>query len=101
LRIPGGMKVYPRDVEEVLHQHPGVAEAAVVGRPDPAMGEEVVAFVVKAPGSEVAEDDLLAFCRDRLARYKSPREIRFTGYLPKSPIGKVLKKDLRAQVGGA
>jgi long-chain acyl-CoA synthetase len=101
LIIRGGFNVYPRDVEEVLHQHPGVAEAAVVGRPDPAMGEVVVAFVVKAPGSEVAEDDLLAFCRDRLARYKSPSEIRFTGYLPKSPIGKILKKDLRAQVGGA
>jgi long-chain acyl-CoA synthetase len=99
LIIRGGFNVFPRDIEEVLYEHPGVAEAAVVGKPDPAMGEEVVAFVVPASGSEPpTEEDLLAFCRQRLATYKSPKEIRFVRYLPKSPIGKILKKDLREQL---
>jgi len=98
LIIRGGFNVYPRDVEEVLYTHPAVAEAGVVGRPDQAMGEEVVAFVVKASGTEVTEEELLDYCRQRLAKYKAPKEIRFVGFLPKSPIGKVLKKDLRAVV---
>lgn len=95
LIIRGGFNVYPRDVEDVLLQHPGVAEAAVVGRPDPRMGEEVVAFVVKEAGLDPTEEELLAFAETWLASYKRPREIRFTGWLPKSPIGKVLKKELR------
>jgi long-chain acyl-CoA synthetase len=97
--IRGGFNVYPRDVEVVLYQHPGVLEAAVVGRPDAAFGEEVVAFVVPAPGTIPTEEDLLTFCRERLAKYKAPKEIRFVGHLPKSPIGKVLKKDLRSILG--
>ena len=97
LIIRGGFNVYPRDVEDLLLEHPGVQEAAVVGRPDERMGEEVVAFVVKAAGNDPSEDELLAFAAERLATYKRPREIHFTGTLPKSPIGKVLKKDLRAQ----
>ena len=96
LVIRGGFNVYPRDIEDLLLEHPGVAEAAVVGRPDERMGEEVVAFVVRAPGAEVSEEELLAHCAGRLARFKQPKEIRFIGGLPKSPIGKVLKKDLRA-----
>jgi long-chain acyl-CoA synthetase len=95
--IRGGFNVYPRDVEEVLHQHPAVAEAAVVGMPDPIYGEEVVAFVVLATVS-ATEEELLAFCRGRLAAYKAPKQVRFVDFLPKSPIGKVLKKDLRAQL---
>ncbi len=98
LVIRGGFNVYPRDVEEALLAHPAVGEAAVVGRPDPVMGEEIVAFVVLAPGAEISEDDLLSFCRERLAKYKAPREIHFVPTLPKSPIGKVLKKDLRASL---
>ncbi len=101
LIIRGGFNVYPRDVEEILCQHPEVAEAAVVGRPDEVMGEEVTAFVVKAPGSEVTKEELLAFCRQRLAKYKTPKEVRFIGYLPKSPIGKLLKKDLRAMLAAS
>lgn len=97
LIIRGGFNVYPRDVEDLLLEHPGVQEAAVVGRPDERMGEEVVAFVVRAVGNDPSEDELLAFAAERLATYKRPREIHFTGTLPKSPIGKVLKKDLRAQ----
>ncbi len=97
LIIRGGFNVYPRDIEELLYEHPAVAEAAVVGRPDATMGEEVVAFVVKKAGGEVAEEELLAFCRERLAKYKTPKEVIFTDALPKSPIGKILKKDLRAR----
>lgn len=100
LIIRGGFNVYPRDVEDLLIEHEGVAEVAVVGRPHPDMGEEVVAFVVKAPGQDPAEEELLAFAAERLAKYKQPKEIRFAGALPKSPLGKVLKKDLRAQLQG-
>jgi len=95
LIIRGGFNVYPRDVEDMLLQHPGVAEAAVVGRPDARMGEEVVAFVVKEPGHDPTEEELLAFAAAGLAAYRRPREIRFTGFLPRSPIGKVLRKELR------
>lgn len=98
LIIRGGFNVYPRDVEDLLLEHSGVAEVAVVGRPHREMGEEVVAFVVKAPGQDPTEDELLDFAAGRLAKYKRPKEILFTGGLPKSPIGKVLKKDLRASL---
>jgi long-chain acyl-CoA synthetase len=98
LIIRGGFNVYPRDIEDLLLEHPGVQEVAVVGRPDPEMGEEVVAFVVKSAGQEPSEPELLAFAAERLAKYKRPKEIQFTGTLPKSPIGKILKKDLRAQL---
>ncbi|MGH2724246.1 MAG: class I adenylate-forming enzyme family protein [Actinomycetota bacterium] len=100
LIIRGGFNVYPRDIEDLLLQHPGVGEAAVVGRPDEEMGEEVVAFVVRAPGQDPSADELVTFCAERLAKYKRPKEVHFTGALPKSPIGKVLKKDLRASVAG-
>jgi long-chain acyl-CoA synthetase len=96
LIIRGGFNVYPRDVEDLLLEHPGVAEVAVVGKPDPEMGEEVVAFVVKAPGRDISEKELLVFAGERLAKYKRPKEILFAGELPRSPIGKVLKRDLRA-----
>jgi long-chain acyl-CoA synthetase len=98
LIIRGGFNVYPRDVEDLLLEHPGVQEVAVVGRPDHEMGEEVVAFVVKVPGQDPSEEELLAFAEERLAKYKRPKEVRFAGGLPKSPIGKVLKKDLRADL---
>jgi long-chain acyl-CoA synthetase len=98
LIIRGGFNVYPRDIEDLLLEHPGVSEVAVVGRPHPEMGEEVVAFVVKAPGRDPTEDELLGFAAERLAKYKRPKEIRFTGFLPRSPIGKVLKRDLRAEL---
>jgi long-chain acyl-CoA synthetase len=101
LIIRGGLNVYPRDIEDLLLEHSGVQEVAVVGRPDPDMGEEVAAFVVKAPGQDPSEEELLAFAGRRLAKYKRPKEIHFTGSLPKSPIGKVLKKDLRARLSSA
>ncbi len=97
LIIRGGFNIYPREVEEVLYAHPAVAEAAVVGRPDALMGEEVLAFVVTRRGREATADELVAFCQARLAKFKCPREVRFVAGLPKSPIGKILRKELRAQ----
>jgi long-chain acyl-CoA synthetase len=96
LLIRGGYNVYPREIEEVLFAHPAVAEAAVIGRPDPRLGEEVVAFVVLKPGAEADPDDIIAFSRERLAAYKYPREVRIVDDLPKGPTGKVLKRELRA-----
>jgi long-chain acyl-CoA synthetase len=96
LIIRGGLNVYPREVEEVLYAHPGVAEAAVVGLPDPLMGEEACAFVVLRPGAAATPEALIGFCQERLAKFKCPREVRFVEALPKSPIGKILRKELRA-----
>jgi long-chain acyl-CoA synthetase len=95
LIIRGGFNVYPRDVEEVLYGHPAVAEAAVVGMPDPMLGEDVLAFVVPKPGASVDAGALIEFCQARLAKYKCPKQVRFLDTLPKSPIGKVLRKELR------
>jgi long-chain acyl-CoA synthetase len=96
LIIRGGLNVYPREVEDVLYAHPGVAEAAVVGLPDPLMGEEVCAFVVVRPGEPPTADELTEFCQRHLAKFKCPRHVRFVDALPKSPIGKILRKELRA-----
>jgi acyl-CoA synthetase (AMP-forming)/AMP-acid ligase II len=75
-----------------------VAEAAVVGMKDPLMGEDVVAFVVVKDGQRVSGEEIAAFCETRLARFKCPKQIRFVDSLPKSPIGKILRKELRTQV---
>jgi long-chain acyl-CoA synthetase len=96
--IRGGLNVYPRDIEEVLFEHPAVAEAAVVGRPDPEYGEEVVAFVVRRAGAEVTEDGIAEFCRRRLAKYKAPKDIVFLDALPRNQVGKVLRRELRQRV---
>jgi long-chain acyl-CoA synthetase len=93
--IRGGYNVYPREIEEVLFAHPAVAEAAVIGRPDPRLGEEVVAFVVLKPGAEADPDDIIAYSRERLAAYKYPREVRIAADLPRGPTGKILKRELR------
>jgi long-chain acyl-CoA synthetase len=98
LIIRGGINVYPRDVEEVLSEHPDVAMAGVVGRPDELMGEEVVAFVVRRAGSEASEDDVLAFAADRLSKPKRPKEVRFVAQLPLTPVGKVNRRELRGAV---
>lgn len=97
LIIRGGFNIYPRDVEEALYAFPGVAEAAVIGLPDTLMGEEVVAFVVLKPGQAATADEVAGFCQARLAKYKCPTEIRFVDALPKSPVGKILRKELRGQ----
>jgi long-chain acyl-CoA synthetase len=97
LIIRGGFNIYPREVEEVLYAHPKVAEAAVVGMKDPLMGEDVLAFVVLRSGERASAEEIGAFCEGRLARFKCPKQIRFVESLPKSPIGKVLRKELRTQ----
>jgi long-chain acyl-CoA synthetase len=93
--IRGGFNIYPRDVEEVLYGHPSVLETAVVGIPDAKMGEEVRAYVVLRPGEKATAEELLAHARDHLAKYKTPKDVVFLDALPKNPIGKILKKDLR------
>jgi long-chain acyl-CoA synthetase len=95
LIIRGGYNVYPREVEEVLYGHPDVAEAAVIGRPDERLGEEVVAVVSARPGHTIDPEALIAHCREHLALYKCPREVRVMDALPKSDTGKLLKRELR------
>jgi len=95
LVIRGGYNVYPREIEEVLYAHPAISEAAVIGKPDERLGEEVVAVVALRPGAELSSEEVIAYCRERLAAYKYPREVRFMAELPKGPSGKILKSALR------
>lgn len=95
LIIRGGFNVYPKDVEEVIYRHPAVEEAAVVGVPDPRMGEEVCAYVVKRRGAELSAEELISHVQGNLAKYKTPRFVEFVSSLPKTPIGKIQKKELR------
>ncbi|MGW6140460.1 long-chain-fatty-acid--CoA ligase [Streptomyces sp. NPDC055144] len=94
LVIRGGYNVYPREIEEVLYRHPDVAEAAVIGVPDPARGEEVAAVVVLRPGARITTDELRDYVRRRVAAYKYPRIVRFVDELPKGATGKILKRDI-------
>jgi long-chain acyl-CoA synthetase len=96
LIIRGGFNIYPREVEDVLYAHPAVAEAAVVGMRDPLMGEEVLAFVALKQGAAANAEALIEFCQARLTKYKCPKQVRFVEALPKSPIGKILRKELRS-----
>jgi acyl-CoA synthetase (AMP-forming)/AMP-acid ligase II len=93
--ISGGENVYPREVEEILLAQPAVAECGVAGVPHPYWGEQVVAFVVLRHGVNVSADALLAACREKLSRYKVPKEIRFLDKLPRNTMGKVLRRALR------
>jgi long-chain acyl-CoA synthetase len=95
LIIRGGYNVYPREIEEVLYEHPSVAEAAVVGVPDAALGEEVGAAVVLRPGQAVTPQELRDFVKGQVAAYKYPRQVWLVPSLPKGPTGKVLKRDIR------
>jgi long-chain acyl-CoA synthetase len=98
LIIRGGFNVFPRDVEDALLEHPAVALAGVVGRPDERHGEEVVAFVSLRNGSVVVADDLVAFAKERIGGYKYPREVRILPDVPLTPVGKVDRKALRELV---
>ncbi|NIO41998.1 MAG: AMP-binding protein [Burkholderiales bacterium] len=100
LIISGGSNIYPREVEEVLLHHPAVEEVAVVGRAHSEWGEEVIAFVVAKPAAEVEDKELDAFCLERIARFKRPRQYRFVDSLPKNNYGKVLKTELRTLLAG-
>ena len=93
--IASGYKVWPREVENVLYQHPAVREAAVIGVPDEYRGETVKAFVSLRPGEEATEAELIAFCKERMAAYKYPRSIEFVDELPKTVTGKILHRELR------
>jgi acyl-CoA synthetase (AMP-forming)/AMP-acid ligase II len=96
LILRGGANVYPAEVERVLHEDPRVAACAVLGRPDPRLGERVVAVVQLEPGARASAEELLAHCRAELARYKVPDEIRFLARLPRTPMGKIRKLELGA-----
>jgi long-chain acyl-CoA synthetase len=90
-----GYKVWPREVEDVLYGHPAVREAAVVGVPDAYRGETVKAFVSLRPGESLQADELIAFCRERMAAYKYPRVVELVDELPRTASGKVLRRVLR------
>lgn len=94
LIIAGGFNIYPREVEEVLYDHPSIREAAVIGVPDPYRGETVKAFVVPKEGEELTEEELDRYCREKLANYKIPRLYELRDELPKTTVGKVLKRVL-------
>ena len=91
----GGENIYPREIEEILYQHPSVLEAAVIGIPDPYWVEKVHAVVTPKKGASVTAQELIDFCKQRLARYKAPKSVEFLEALPKSPAGKILKRELR------
>jgi len=98
LIIRNGFNVYPRDVEDVLLAHPDVTAAAVVGRPDPKVGEEVVAFVSVTPGAAVTPDELVSFCKERISAAKYPREVRVVDAIPLTSVLKTDRKLLRSQL---
>lgn len=90
--ISGGVNIYPREIEDVLVVHPEIDDVAVLGTPDPDMGERVTAFVVRTPGSDIEADEIIAWCRDRLSHFKCPAEVRFVDEMPRLPTGKLLKR---------
>jgi long-chain acyl-CoA synthetase len=95
--IKGGENIMPMQIEEEIYNHPAVAEAAVIGVPDPVYGEDIVAYVALKPGVESTAAEILAYCRERLPTFKQPREVRILDTLPKSSIGKILKRELRRE----
>jgi long-chain acyl-CoA synthetase len=92
--IRGGENIYPREIDEVLYQHPAVAAAATIGVPDDLYGEEVAAFIVLKDGLKVSEEELINYCTERVADYKCPKSIRIVAEIPKGPTGKLLKREL-------
>ena len=93
--IAGGFNIYPREIDEVLFEHPKIKEACAVGLPDPYRGETVKAFIVPREGESLTEKEVVAYCKEKLAAYKVPKQIEFVKDLPKSAIGKVLRRELR------
>jgi long-chain acyl-CoA synthetase len=94
----GGYKVWPREVEDVLYTHPAVREAAVIGIPDEYRGESVKAYVSLQAGASVTPEEITAFCKERMAAYKYPRQVEFVDELPKTVTGKILRRELRQPV---
>lgn len=95
--ISEGFNVYPNEIDELILQHPKVSEAAAVGVPDRLRGEKVVLYLVVKEGEQLEQDEVLGFCRERLAKYKIPRQVVFRKELPKTPVGKVLRRVLREE----
>lgn len=95
--IVGGFNAYPAEIEQLLGLHPDIADVAVVGVPDPRLGEVGKAYAVRRPGSTLTADDLIAWSRREMANYKVPREVEFVTELPRNASGKVLKRKLRAR----
>src|SRR5439155_11156300 len=101
LIIRGGFNVFPRDVEDALLEHPAVGAAAVVGRPDERLGEEVVACVSLRPGGSAGPEELVEFARTRVGKHKYPREVRIVDAIPLTPVGKVDRKAVRSLLGAS
>jgi long-chain acyl-CoA synthetase len=95
--IAGGFNIYPRDIDEVLYEHPKISDAVTIGVPDEYRGETVKVFVVVKPGETLTEEEVIAHCKEKLAAYKVPRLVEFREELPKTMVGKVLRKELRAE----
>jgi fatty-acyl-CoA synthase len=97
--VTGGENVYPREVEEVLYSHPKIAETAVIGVADSKWGEAIKAVVVLESGETTSEEEIIDFCRERIAGFKCPKSVDFVQALPKNPAGKILKRELRQRYG--
>ena len=95
--IAGGFNIYPREIDEALYEHPKIQDAVTIGIPDEYRGETVKAFVVPKEGEALTEEEVFEFCKDRLAAYKRPKFVEFRDSLPKSAVGKILRKELRAE----
>jgi len=95
LILRGGFSIYPRDIEEILYNHPAIQDAAAIGVPAPVMGEEIKVYVVLKEGMTVVAEEILQYCQSQLAKYKWPKFIEFTNSLPRNPMGKILRKELR------
>jgi long-chain acyl-CoA synthetase len=93
--ISGGYNIYPRDIEEVYYEHPKVVEATAIGVPHPKRGETVKVFIVLRKGESATQEEMIAFCEGKLAKYKWPTIVEFRDELPKTNVGKILKKELR------
>ena len=97
--IRGGENISPEEVEDVLHSHPQVEEAAVIGIPDPEWGQEPRAVIALKKGEDATQDEIMEYCRSRLAGFKRPRSVIFVDFLPRNQLGKLLKKELREKYG--
>ena len=95
LIIRGGFNIYPRDLEEILYAHPSIKDAVAIGVPDPVMGEEIKLYIVLKEGAKATPEEIIQYCQEQLAKNKCPKYIEFLDTLPRNPLGKILRKELR------